>query len=369
MILETIGGIMSSVWGKNLQISLFGESHGQMVGGTLHNFPAGIPVNMDRIKLALKLRQGSNNFNKARKEEERPKIVSGVTNGVTNGAPITVLFPNKDYNVTEFVKGIPRPSQADYAAEMRYKGAADLNGGGHRSGRVTAPLVFLGTMCADYLASKGIEVVSHIRCIGDIYDEKFGAEIPPLLIERLNSSPLATISPDIRKKMVSLLMGIKATGNSVGGSVETAVVGMPAGFGSPIFDNLESKIASILFAIPAVKAVGFGLGHMFSHALGSDVSDPFVAGPGGEVRTATNYNGGLNGGMTNGMPIIITTDFKPTPSISQPLKTMDFIKNRIVDISIKGDHVACLVPRSNIVVTSAVAVAVLDAYLEGVGYR
>lgn len=360
---------MSSIWGTNLKISLFGESHGQIVGGTLHNFPSGVTLNLDRIKLALKLRQGGNNFTKARKEEERPKILSGITNGVTNGAPITVIFINKDYNVDEFINGILRPSQADYATDIRYNGAADHNGGGHRSGRVTAPLVFLGTMCADYLASKGIEVVSHIKCIGDVYDDRFETKIPDLLIERLNSSPLATISSEARKRMVSLLMGVKAVGDSIGGSVESAVVGMPAGFGSPIFDNMESKIASMLFSIPAVKGVGFGLGHMFAHSLASDVNDCFVSGADGEVRTATNNNGGLNGGMSNGMPIIVTTDFKPTPSISQPQKTLNFIKNQVVDISIKGDHVACLVPRANVVVTSAIAVAVLDTYIEGMGYR
>lgn len=360
---------MSSIWGTNLKISLFGESHGQVVGGTLHNFPAGVTINLDRIKLALKLRQGGNNFTMVRKEEERPKIISGITGGITNGAPITVIFGNKDYNVKEFIDGIPRPSQADYAADIRYNKAADLNGGGHRAGRITAPLVFLGTLCADYLSSKGIEVVSHIKCIGDVYDQRFDAEIPALLIERLNSSPLATISPEARKSMVSLIMGVKATGDSVGGSVESAVVGMPAGFGSPIFDNMESRIASILFAIPAVKGVGFGLGHMFAHSLGSNVGDSFITDESGSVKTATNFNGGLNGGMSNGMPIIVTTDFKPTPSIGQPQKTMDFIKNQIVDLTNKGDHIACLVPRANIVVTSAIALAVMDIYLEGVGYN
>lgn len=360
---------MSSIWGNNLKISLFGESHGLTVGGTLHNFPAGVPLNLDRIKLALKLRQGGNNFTKVRKEEERPRILSGITNGVTNGAPITVIFGNKDYNVAEFIDGIPRPSQADYSLDRRYEGFADHNGGGHRSGRVTAPLVFLGTMCADYLSSKGVDIVSHIKCIGDIYDERFGPEISPVLIERLNSSPLATISPEARKRMVSLLQSVKATGDSLGGSVESAVVGIPAGVGSPIFDNMESKLASILFSIPAVKGVGFGLGHMFAHARGSEVNDRFTMGKDGEVRTATNNNGGINGGITNGMPIIVTTDLKPTPSISQPQKTMDFATNRIVDLSIRGDHVACLVPRANIVITSAIAVAVLDAMLECRGYK
>jgi chorismate synthase len=359
---------MSSIWGSNLKISLFGESHGLIVGGTLHNFPAGIPLNLDRIKLALKLRQGGNNFTKVRKEEERPRILSGITNGVTNGAPVTVVFGNKDYNVAEFIDGIPRPSQADYSLDKRYQGHADHNGGGHRSGRITAPLVFLGTMCADYLSSKGIEIASHIKCIGDIYDERFGTEIPQVLIERLNSSPLATISPEARKKMVSLLQSVKATGDSLGGSVESAVVGIPAGIGTPIFDNMESKIASVLFSIPAVKGVGFGLGHMFAHARGSEVNDSFMLNKEGKIKTATNNNGGINGGITNGMPIIVTTDFKPTPSISQPQKTLDFTTNQIVDLSIRGDHVACLVPRANIVVSSALAIAILDAMLESKGY-
>ncbi len=360
---------MSSVWGNNLKLSVFGEAHGQMIGGTLHNFPAGVTVNLDRIKLGLKLRQGSNNFTAARKEEDRPMIISGVTGGVTNGSPITVIFANKDCDVVDFKKEIPRPSHADYVAEVRYNGFADMNGGGHFSGRLTLPLVFFGMLCADYLEQKGVTVASHIKCIGEIYDEKFGSDYSAELMDRLNSSPLATISSEVRKKMVSLLMSIAAVGDSIGGAVETAVVGLEAGYGSPLFDNLESRIASILFAVPAVKSVSFGYGAKFAHARGSEVADAFVANVDGAAQTDHNYNGGLNGGISNGMPIIISTSFKPTPSIKQPQQTLNFETNKIVNLEVKGEHVACIAPRGNIVVTSAVAIAVLDAYIEGNGYK
>lgn len=360
---------MSSVWGKNLKLSIFGEAHGQMIGGTLHDFPAGVTVNLDRIKLGLKLRQGSNNFTAARKEEDRPMIISGVTGGVTNGSPITVLFANKDVDVIDYKKEIPRPSHADYVAGVRYKGYADMNGGGHFSGRVTLPLVFFGMLCADYLEQQGVRIASHIKCIGEIYDEKFGSDYSEELMTRLNSSPLATISTDARKKMVSLLMSIAATGDSIGGAVETAVVGLGAGYGSPILENLESRIASILFAVPAVKSVSFGYGAKFAHARGSEVADSFVSNVDGVVTTDNNFNGGLNGGVSNGMPILISTSFKPTPSIKQPQQTLNFETNKVVNLEVKGDHVACIAPRGNIVITSAVAVAIMDAYLEGNGYK
>ncbi len=358
---------MSSTWGSNLKLSIFGEAHGQMVGGTLHNFPAGVVVNLDRIKLGLKLRQGSNNFTAARKDEDRPTIISGVTNGITNGAPITVLFYNKDVDVVDYKKEVPRPSHADYVSNVRYHNHADTFGGGHGSGRSTLPIVFFGMLCADYLEKMKVQVVSHIKCIGEIYDDKFSNDFSDDLIERLNSSPLATICPDARKKMVSLLMGIGATGNSIGGAVETAVVGLEAGYGSPMFDGLESKIASFLFAIPAVKSVSFGYGARFAHALGSDVADSFVLKD-GKIETDNNFNGGLNGGISNGMPILISCSFKPTPSIKQPFKTLNFETNKVVNLEVKGEHVTCLAPRGAIIATSAVAICVLDSVLEGKGY-
>lgn len=359
---------MSSSWGNHLKLSIFGESHGDIVGGTLHDFPAGIYVDLDKIKLGLKLRQGSNNFTTAKKVEDRPTIISGIQNGYTTGAPITVIFSNPDANLNDFKKEVPRPSHADYVADIRYKGYADMNGGGHFSGRLTLPIVFFGMLCSSYLSSQGIDVVSHIKCIGEVYDDKFGEEFPKELIERLNSAPLATISPEARKRMVSLLMSISATGDSIGGAIETAVVGLPAGYGSPIFDNLESRLASMIFSIPAVKCVGFGYGAHFAHARGSAVADAFVLKDNGTIGTDTNFNGGLNGGISNGMPIIITTAFKPTPSIRQTQKTLNFETNKIVDWEVKRDHIECIAPRGNIIITSAVALVVMDAFLEGNGY-
>lgn len=359
---------MSSVWGNSLKLSLFGEGRGAVVGGTLDGFPAGVKVDLDRIKRGLKLRQGTINFNSARREEERPNIVSGVTAGVTNGAPITVLFRNKDVNVPDHDKDVPRPSHADYVAEIRYGGYADTNGGGHLSGRLTLPIVFFGMMIADYLEERGIYIASHIKCIGEIYDEKFPEDPSVELIDRLNSAPLAVINPEARKKMVSLLTSLYATGDSIGGAIESVVAGLPAGYGSPRFNSLESSMASILFSIPAVKSVSFGFGAKFAHARGSEVADGFEYED-GTVKTNHNFNGGLNGGISNGMPVKVTTVFKPTPSIAQPLKTLNIKTNDIVDLELKGRHVPSLAPRAAVVCTSAIAVAVMDAYLEGNGYR
>lgn len=359
---------MSSVWGNTIKISLFGEAHGPVVGGTMHDFPAGIPLNLDRIKMALKLRQGNNNFTAVRKKEDRFEILSGITKNVTNGAPITVIFTNPDRDKVDYNKDLPRPSQADYAAQMRYRDSADMNGGGHLSSRPTLPLVFFGMMCADYLKSTGIDVVSHIKCIGNVYDEPFGAELSSDLISRLNSAVLPAISSEARKKMVSLLMSVKAMGDSLGGSIETAVVGLPAGIGSPIMDTLEGKIASLLFAVPGVKSVGFGLGHMFGHSRGSEVADAFERAVDGKLRTSTNYNGGINGGISNGMPVLVTCGIKPNPSFQKVQRTLNLETNQIVDLRLNGDYPVSVVPRSAIIATSAVAIAVMDAYFEGIGY-
>lgn len=359
---------MGSVWGNNLKLSLFGEGRGAVVGGTLHGFPAGVTVDLDRIKRGLKLRQGSVNFTTARKEEERPQILSGVTNGVTNGAPVTVVFKNKDVNVSDHDASVPRPSHADYVASVRYAGFADMNGAGHFSGRLTIPMVFFGMMIADYLEKRGIYIASHIKCIGEIYDKKFPEEPDTELLDRLNSAPLPVIDPAQRKQMVSLLTSLYATGDSIGGAIESVVTGLPAGYGSPVFDNLECSMASILFAIPAVKAVSFGHGAKFAHSRGSEVADGFEYED-GTVKTNHNFNGGLNGGISNGMPIKVTTAFKPTPSIAQPIKTLNFKTNDIVNLELKGRHIPCLAPRAAIICTSAIAIAVMDAYLERNGYQ
>ena len=360
---------MSSIWGKHLQLSLFGEAHGEYIGGTLHNFPAGVAINLDRIKLGLRMRKGSINFVPLQKEEDRPIIVSGVTQGITNGAPITVLFSNPDYQVIDFKKEVPRPSQADYVAMIRYLNAADMNGGGHLSGRLTAPIVFFGMLCADFLAYKKIEVVSHIKSIGKIEDESFGIDIDPILIERLNSSSFATISPEARKLMTSLISSIYALDDSVGGSIETAIVVMEAGYGSPFFYNLESNLASFIYAIPAVKAVEIGYGTALANSRGSVVIDSFTRDGSGRIKTTNNYNGGLNGGITNGMPVIIKTTLKPNPSIHQPQKTLDFETNKVVDLTLHRKHVACLVPKNNIIMTSAAAIVFFDSYLAWHGQK
>lgn len=359
---------MSSIWGNNIKLSIFGEAQGEVIGGTLHDFPAGIPVNLDRIKMGLKLRQGTVNFTTINRSEDRPVIVSGVTKGLTNGAPITVLFYNKIDVPVDHENVILRPSHADYVANVRYRGFADMREGGHFSGKLTLPIVFFGMLCADYLSHMGISVVSHIKSIGNISDDSFAVDIPNELIERLNSMTMPTISNDVRKKLVSLLESISAVGDSIGGAVETAIVGLPAGYGSPCFDSLECHLGSLMFSIPGVKSVGFGLGSDFGKARGSEVADSFFRNEEGKIETDNNFNGGLNRGVSNGMPIVITTVFKPTPSIQQPMKGLDLNTNEVVDLQIRRNHVVCFAPRGNIVATSVASIVTLDSILEGKGY-
>ncbi|MGI6594918.1 MAG: chorismate synthase [Christensenellales bacterium] len=360
---------MSSIWGRNIQLSIFGEAHGEYVGGTLHNFPAGVEINLDRINLGLKLRQGSITFAPVKRVDDRPIIISGVTRGITNGSPITVLFANPNYQPIDNKKEPPKPSHADYVAMQRFNNAADMGGGGHLSGRLTLPIVFFGMMCADFLAYKGIEVVSHIKSIGKVKDESFGVQIDPILVERLNSSSFPTISQEARKLMTSLISSIYALDDSIGGSIETAIVGLDAGYGSPIFDNLESNLASFFFAIPAVKAFEIGHGVDFGYSRGSEVTDSFVIDEEGKVTTNNNFNGGMNGGISNGMPIVIKTTLKPIPSIHQLQNTLDFETNKVIDLELHREHVASLVPRSNIIMTSAAAITFFDAYLGCHGYK
>ncbi|HQC55218.1 MAG TPA: chorismate synthase [Clostridia bacterium] len=359
---------MSSVWGNNIKLSIFGEAQGEVFGGTLHDFPAGIPVNLDRIKLGLKLRLGNINFTSMRKQDDRPVIVSGVHKGVTNGAPITVLFYNKNASDTESGNVILKPSHADYVADVRYRGYADQRDGGHFASKITLPIVFFGMLCADYLQHMGIKVVSHVKAIGNIQDESFGVHIDDELIERLNSMSMPTISNDVRKRMVSLLQSISAIGDSIGGAVETAIVGLPAGFGSPCFDGLESKLASLIFALPGVKSISFGLGNDFVKARGSEVADSFYVTENGKIETDNNFNGGLNRGISNGMPIIMNTVFKPIPSIQQPMKGLDLVTNEIVDLKVNREHTVCHAPEGNVLATSVAAIVTLDSILEGEGY-
>lgn len=360
---------MSSIWGKNIQLSIFGETSSEYIGGTLHNFPAGVEINLDKINLGLKLRKGTITFTPIKRVDDRPIIISGVTRGVTNGAPITVLFANPKYQPIDDKKEPPKPSHADYVAMQRFNNAANLDGGGHFSRKLTLPIVFFGMLCADFLAYKGIEIVSHIKSIGKVEDESFGVDIDPILVERLNSSSFPTISQEARKLMTSLISSIYAIDDSIGGSIETAIVGLDAGLGSPIFDNLESNLASFFFAIPAVKAFEVGYGVNFAHSRGSEVTDSFLIDENGKVRTNNNFNGGMNGGISNGMPIIIKTTLKPLQSTRQLQNTLEFGTNKVVDLELHREHVASLVPRNTIIMTSAAAITLFDAYLGCHGHK
>ena len=315
---------MSSIWGNNLKISLFGESHGPAIGVTLDGLPPGEAIDLEAVQRHMARRSpGGNATDTPRREADTPEILSGVFRGKTTGSPLCAVIRNTDARSGDYAEFVakPRPGHADLTGAIRYKGFNDPRGGGHFSGRLTAPLVFAGAVCAQILERRGIVVKSNaIEC------------------NRTQSN----------------------AGDSVGGIVECVATGIPAGFGDPIFGNVESRIASILFAIPAVKGVEFGAGFGVAKMRGSECNDAMFFDNAGNVSRRTNNAGGIEGGITNGMPLVVRCAFKPTPSIALPQETVNLATRKNDVIEIKGRHDSCIVPRAVVVVESAVAVAVLD---------
>ena len=323
-------------WGKILQLSIFGESHGSTIGITIGGLLPGMKIPFVELQRDLALRAPGQRLTSPRKEKDHFEIISGVFEGKTTGAPLTVIFPNlntqsKDY---EIHKKIPRPSHADYPAQIKYKGFQDVRGGGHFSGRLTAPLVFAGTFAKQYLKDRGIGISSTI-------------------VEK----------EDLEKKLLTLIQ----EGDSIGASISCKITGVPVGIGNPFFDSLESSISHLAFSIPGVKGIEFGLGFDFIGKLGSEVNDEyqFIHG---KVMTTTNYNGGILGGLSNGMPIEFRLVFKPTASIFKQQKSVDLEKQKNTTLLIQGRHDPCIALRAQIVVESIAALAILDQIWMGEYY-
>jgi len=323
---------MSSIWGNNLKISLFGESHGPAIGVTLDGLPPGEAIDLEAVQRHMARRSpGGNATDTPRREADTPEILSGVFRGKTTGSPLCAVIRNTDARSGDYAEFVakPRPGHADLTGAIRYKGFNDPRGGGHFSGRLTAPLVFAGAVCAQILERRGIEIKGE-RTFLSVQTARNGQECP--------------FSP----------------GDSTGGIVECVATGIPAGLGDPIFGNVESRIASILFAIPAVKGVEFGAGFGVAKMRGSECNDAMFFDNAGNVSRRTNNAGGIEGGITNGMPLVVRCAFKPTPSIALPQETVNLATRKNDVIEIKGRHDSCIVPRAVVVVESAVAVAVLD---------
>lgn len=349
---------MSSSIGENIRLTIFGESHGKAVGMTLEGIPAGLRLDMEAFQRFLDRRApGRSDASTARREADKPEFLSGVKEGTVTGSPITAIIRNTDTRSGDYasLRTVPRPGHADYTAQVKYFGHQDAAGGGHFSGRLTAPLCIAGGICLQLLAQEGIRVVSRIAAVGGVEDEGE-------LTDPTADKDFPTVSEGRGKAMLAAIREAKAAGNSLGGIVECAVLGLPAGLGDPIFGGMENRIAALTFGIPAVKGVEFGAGFAAAGMRGSEHNDPFTLKD-GAVVTATNHAGGILGGITTGMPLIFRAAFKPTPSIAMTQQTLDLASGRETGLCIGGRHDPCIVLRAVPCVEAAAALAVADALL------
>lgn len=350
---------MKNTFGSNITLTIFGESHGTSVGCILDGIAPGIAVYEDDIKKLLDLRRPAGAISTARQEEDNFVIQSGVYNGYTTGTPICIVIPNKDTRSKDYgeMSRLARPSHADYTAHCKYRGFEDYRGGGHFSGRITAALVAAGGILIPALAKKGIRIGTHIRSCGGISDREF-IDINED-INKLSDLSFAVLDDTVAEKMQAKIIEAKTNGDSLGGLLETAVTGMEAGVGEPWFDSVESLLSHALFSIPAVKGVEFGAGFALADMCGSAANDPFYT-ENGSVLTATNNAGGINGGITNGMPIVFRCAVRPTPTISKEQNTIDYINLENRTLAAAGRHDPCIVHRARIVVDCVTALVIAD---------
>lgn len=353
---------MSVNWGTNIELSLFGESHGKAIGIVIGNLPAGIKLDMDEINKNMKRRApGLNKMSTPRKEKDEVEIMSGILDGVTTGAPLCALIYNSDQHSKDYslLKECMRPGHSDYPAYIKYQGFNDVRGGGHFSGRLTAPIVFAGSVARQILKQKGIVIGAHIQSIKDIQDQRFAVDINEEDLNQLLQKPYPTIDDHVFDEMQAVIEEARVNQDSVGGKIECAILNVPAGIGNPFFDSIEAHLSPLLFSIPAVKSVSFGLGEDITKLYGHEANDSYYY-ENDIVKTKTNNNGGITGGISNGMPIIFSVGIKPTPSISQTQQTINVKTQENTTLQITGRHDPCIVPRAIVVVESMAALGILD---------
>lgn len=357
---------MSCNFGSKIKLTIFGQSHSQAIGCVLDGIPAGINLDVECIESFMARRApGKNNISTARKEADKPTIVSGIVDGITCGAPICAIIENSDTRSGDYdkLRALPRPSHSDFAAYMKHNGFNDIRGGGNFSGRMTAPLCFAGAVCIQILESKGIHIGAHISSIADVDDERFDAvAVSEDILNTVKANTFPVINNEKGSEMISAINSARSEGDSVGGTVECAVIGMPVGIGDPIFDGIENRISSIVFGIPAVKGIEFGSGFDGSRLRGSENNDEFIT-VNGSVQTKTNNHGGILGGISSGMPIIFRCAFKPTPSIAREQQTVNLSTLESESLVIGGRHDPCIVQRAVPCVEAAAAVAIADMIL------
>ena len=350
---------MKNTFGNAVKVTLFGESHGDAIGAVIDGLTPGIEIDYDFIDTQLNRRRSKSEVCTKRVEKDDYKIVSGVFNGHTTGTPLCILIPNIDTNSSDYqlFGTVARPGHADYTANCKYHGYQDYRGGGHFSGRITVALVAAGAILQSALEQKGIYIGTHIQKCAGICDRDFDNYVED--IKLLHKSQFAILNSEAKDSILSKTLEIKEANDSVGGIMETAIIGLPAGVGEPWFDNLESLISHAMFSIPAIKGVEFGLGFGCADAMGSQMNDEFFV-ENGEIYTKSNNNGGINGGISNGMPIIFKCAVKPTSSIARKQKTVNFVDMTETEIEIHGRHDATIIPRACVVAETLTAIVIAD---------
>ncbi len=371
---------MSSMYGQNIRISIFGQSHSDAVGVVIDGLPSGFRIDFEELHRFMQRRApGHNSLSTPRREADMPEFLSGLAGGVTCGAPLCAVIRNTDTRSADYdeLRDIPRPGHADFTAQLKYNGAQDVAGGGHFSGRLTAPLCIAGGICLQLLRELGVEIGAHIASVGSVKDALFD----PV---RVDADTLSTVKnadfPAIDKVksalMVKAIEEARLDGDSLGGIIECAAIDVPGGLGDPIFDGMENRIAAIVFAIPAVKGIEFGNGFRSAELRGSENNDSyyfdkysFGTNHTGAVKTRTNNHGGILGGITSGMPVIFRASFKPTPSIPKPQQSVSLSRGVDAALTVRGRHDPCIVPRAVPCVEAAAAIAIYDAWLDNKKYN
>lgn len=354
---------MSGMWGSKIKLSIFGESHGNAIGITIDGLPAGFSIDMDKIMMEMARRApGKSSLSTPRKESDIPEILSGYFEGKTTGAPLCAIIRNSNTKSKDYskLKDVMRPGHADYTGAVRYKGFNDYRGGGHFSGRITAPLVFAGAICKQILEVKGIIVSAHINSIGKIKDCSFlEIDISDELLNSFKEKELPLINTKLEDEMRQEILSARSSGDSIGGTIECAILGVSPGIGDPFFDSVESTLAHLMFSVPAVKGIEFGKGFDISKMRGSEANDEYYL-ENGNIKTKTNNNGGILGGITNGMPIIFNVAIKPTASIFKEQNTVNIATMEETTLCIEGRHDPCIVQRALPVIEAVAAIGITE---------
>ena len=355
------------MYGKNIKLSIFGQSHSKAIGVSIDGLPAGIKIDMDKLNKFMSRRApGGKFYSTPRKEADKVEFISGLVDNTTCGAPLCALIYNTNTKSSDYneLRDIPRPGHADYSANIKYKGYQDVAGGGHFSGRLTAPLCVVGGICKQILEKQGIVIAAHISNLGGMQDDRFDMiHVCAKDLEELQTHEFPIINLDILDNMKSRVEEVKSQKDSLGGIIECAVIGLKPGIGEPMFDGVENKIASIVFGIPAIKGIEFGAGFGVADMWGSENNDEFYYDD-NIIKTKTNNHGGILGGITSGMPLVYRVAIKPTPSIAREQDSVSLKKGENVKLKIKGRHDPCIVPRAVPVIEAATAIALYDLIID-----